>query len=147
MKIWSSTSNFNRKSEVALQIITRFYYIIESWLPYLLPEIIWHFRWKRTLWSSIDILPLDALLRCHQQIAMTGTSGLSYQILYPKAIRNYNFAPIILKDYNYAKTRSFIYKNGTRYTTVTYWNSGAKIWRKSKIPKSILQDAAEHIIL
>ena len=83
MKIWSSTSNFNRKSEVALQIITRFYYIIESWLPYLLPEIIWHFRWKRTLWSSIDILPLDALLRCHQQIAVTGTSGLSYQILYP----------------------------------------------------------------
>ena len=68
MKIWSSTSNFNRKSEVALQIITRFYYIIESWLPYLLPEIIWHFRWKRTLLSSIDILPLDALLRYHQQL-------------------------------------------------------------------------------
>ena len=40
MKIWSATSNFNRKSEVLLQKITRFYYI-ELWLLYLLPEIIW----------------------------------------------------------------------------------------------------------
>ena len=40
MKIWSATSNFNRKSEVALQKITRINYI-ESWLLYLLPEIIW----------------------------------------------------------------------------------------------------------
>ena len=40
MKIWSATSNFNWKSEVALQKITRFYYI-ELWLQYLIPEIIW----------------------------------------------------------------------------------------------------------